>query len=169
MAVESKAKADGNGGGWSWKNQRHPALIAHETERLTSVQNRIADSITSFAGSMVFVYIHIAWFVVWFLISSKTNWINLLTMIVSLEAIFLATFVMISQNRAASRDEALASHHYDESRQMEQLLSANTQLTEEVKAGSEKLEQLLSANTDLTKQVHELTLQIHRHVSPEAK
>jgi Protein of unknown function (DUF1003) len=75
-------------------------------------ENRSADRITSFAGSMKFVYIHIAWFVVWISLNvglAGIGWefdkfpFGLLTMIVSLEAIFLATFVMISQNRSAAR------------------------------------------------------------------
>ena len=75
-------------------------------------ENRSADRITSFAGSMRFVYIHIVWFAVWVAINvglAGLGWefdkfpFGLLTMVVSLEAIFLATFVMISQNRSAAR------------------------------------------------------------------
>ena len=75
-------------------------------------ENRSADRITNFAGSMKFVYIHIGWFVVWISLNvglAGSGWefdkfpFGLLTMIVSLEAIFLATFVMISQNRSAGR------------------------------------------------------------------
>lgn len=75
-------------------------------------ENRSADRITNFAGSMKFVYIHIGWFVVWISLNvglAGIGWefdkfpFGLLTMIVSLEAIFLATFVMISQNRSAAR------------------------------------------------------------------
>ena len=62
------------------------------------MQNRIADRITAFAGSMTFVYIHIAWFGCWIGFGVEYPY-GLLTMIVSLEAIFLSTFVMISQNR----------------------------------------------------------------------
>jgi uncharacterized membrane protein len=71
------------------------------------VQDRLADAITSFSGSMLFVYLHILWFGAWLLVNTGYMGINpfdpfpygLLTMIVSLEAIFLATFVLISQNR----------------------------------------------------------------------
>lgn len=75
-------------------------------------ENRSADRITNFAGSMKFVYIHIGWFVVWISLNvglAGIGWefdkfpFGLLTMIVSLEAIFLATFVMISQNRSSAR------------------------------------------------------------------
>ena len=75
-------------------------------------QDRAADQITSFAGSLKFVYIHSVWFGIWVLInigilgaSLKFDKFpfGLLTMIVSLEAIFLSTFVMVSQNRQAAR------------------------------------------------------------------
>lgn len=75
-------------------------------------QDRVADKITSFAGSLSFVYLHSVWFGIWILInlgligaSAKFDKFpfGLLTMIVSLEAIFLATFVMVSQNRQAAR------------------------------------------------------------------
>ena len=76
------------------------------------VQDRTADGITTFAGSMRFVYIHLIWFGLWIAVNVGLAGLNhefdkfpfgLLTMIVSLEAIFLATFVMISQNRQAAR------------------------------------------------------------------
>ncbi|MDQ1403347.1 MAG: hypothetical protein QOG03_1663 [Actinomycetota bacterium] len=75
-------------------------------------QDRIADKITAFAGSLRFVYIHTVWFGIWIafnvgLFGRAKEWdkfpFGLLTMIVSLEAIFLATFVMVSQNRQAAR------------------------------------------------------------------
>src|SRR5205814_4124562 len=73
---------------------------------------RTADRITSFAGSLNFVYIHSIWFGVWILfniglfggaLTFDEYPFGLLTMIVSLEAIFLSTFVMVSQNRQAAR------------------------------------------------------------------
>src|SRR5579883_1690375 len=92
----------------------HPALVRHAEERANSVQNRIADAITAFAGSMIFVYIHIAWFIVWIITQPFGDKFpfGLLTMIVSLEAIFLSTFVMISQNRADGRRQALADDQW---------------------------------------------------------
>lgn len=77
-------------------------------------QGKLADRITSFAGSMTFVYVHLAWFAVWIALNVGLAGIDrefdkfpfgLLTMVVSLEAIFLATFVMISQNRQAARTD----------------------------------------------------------------
>jgi uncharacterized membrane protein len=78
----------------------HPVLVKHAQERSGDLQNRIADTITRFAGSMPFVYIHIVWFTLWIALHVETFPFGLLTMLVSLEAIFLSTFVMISQNRA---------------------------------------------------------------------
>jgi uncharacterized membrane protein len=86
----------------------------HIAEALKDAQDRAADRITAFAGSMSFVYIHSAWFVLWIavnvgmlgaaLIFDKFPF-GLLTMIVSLEAIFLSTFVLVSQNRQAARSD----------------------------------------------------------------
>src|SRR5262249_35190890 len=75
----------------------NPILLEHARERAESVQNRIADQITRFAGSMMFVYIHVIWFGLWIALGVEAYPFGLLTMIVSLEAIFLSTFVMISQ------------------------------------------------------------------------
>ncbi len=81
-----------------------------------SLEDRIADAITSFSGRMIFAYVHIIWFVIWILLN--TGWFGLpafdpfpyglLTMIVSLEAIFLSTFVLISQNRLSEETERRA-------------------------------------------------------------
>jgi uncharacterized membrane protein len=89
--------------------------IRHETavvRKIRTEQNRLTDGITNFAGSMSFVYLHAVWFGVWVLVNLGLAGaalafdrfpFGLLTMIVSLEAIFLSTFVMISQNRQAAR------------------------------------------------------------------
>ena len=124
----------------------HPALLEYGEERARSVQNRIADAITTFAGSMWFVYIHVLWFAVWITLNKilPTKFdpfpFGLLTMIVSLEAIFLSTFVMISQNRADSKRQVLADHQWDfvqqEEKQNEQLLDLSNKildLTNEIK------------------------------------
>ena len=86
----------------------NPALLEHAQKRAESVQNRIADQITAFAGSMWFVYIHIVWFSCWIGLGVEKYPYGLLTMIVSLEAIFLSTFVMISQNRADAKRQVIA-------------------------------------------------------------
>jgi uncharacterized membrane protein len=93
-----------------------------------NLQDRIADRITRFSGSMIFVYIHIVGFTGWMLFLEKSPW-SKLTLVVSLEAIFLATFVMISQNRQAERDKIQAQHQYEH---QELELEENTKLTKEI-------------------------------------
>jgi uncharacterized membrane protein len=78
------------------------------------LQDRVADKVTKFAGSLNFVYLHGVWFAIWVAINVGLIGVGaefdkfpfgLLTMIVSLEAIFLSTFVMVSQNRQAARSD----------------------------------------------------------------
>ena len=85
-----------------------PALLQHLRERGKHRENRVADQITRFAGSMKFVYIHVIWFSLWIGLGVEDYPFGLLTMIVSLEAIFLSTFVMISQNRADEKRQVIA-------------------------------------------------------------
>ena len=93
----------------------------HEIQKLKSLEDQAADKITSFAGTMNFVYLHTTWFLVWILINLgvlgsglafDTFPFGLLTLIVSLEAIFLSTFVMISQNRQAKAAELRSELDY---------------------------------------------------------
>jgi uncharacterized membrane protein len=108
--------------------------MRHEEERLQKLQSRIADTITTFAGSMTFVYVHIAWFTLWIVIGIEHYPFGLLTMIVSLEAIFLSTFVMISQNRADARRQVLADAQWQtvqtEEHQNEQIITLSNQILE---------------------------------------
>ena len=122
----------------------HPVTAALVAERAGSVQLKIADAITTFAGSMPFVYIHAAAFGVWMLVFEKSPWPTL-TLIVSLEAIFLSTFVLIGQNRQSAFQQAKADHDFVES----------------------ELE--LKTNTDLTRQIHTLTVELHRRVITEGR
>jgi uncharacterized membrane protein len=113
----------------------NPALLRHAEQRRQSLENRIADQITRFAGSMQFVYIHIIWFASWIGFRFEHYPFGLLTMIVSLEAIFLSTFVMISQNRADEKRQVLADHQWqtvqeEEQHQDEELLQLSNQILE---------------------------------------
>ncbi len=90
----------------------HPGLQQHAELRHQDLQSRIADRITGFAGSMVFVYVHVVWFALWIGLHVEKYPFGLLTMIVSLEAIFLSTFVMISQNRADDRRKIIADQEW---------------------------------------------------------
>jgi uncharacterized membrane protein len=116
----------------------NPALIEHARERRQSVENRIADRITAFSGSMRFVYLHVIWFTCWIALGVEAYPYGLLTMIVSLEAIFLSTFVMISQNRADQKREVLANQQWEtvqeEDKQNEELLKLSHQILELTKA-----------------------------------
>jgi uncharacterized membrane protein len=116
----------------------NPALLKHADQRRQSLENRVADQITRFAGSMQFVYLHVIWFTVWIASGVEHYPFGLLTMIVSLEAIFLSTFVMISQNRADEKRQVLADHQWqtvqEEERQNEDLLNLSNQILELTKA-----------------------------------
>src|SRR6478672_3236625 len=121
--------------------QPNPALVAHAEKRAESAQNRVADRITDFAGSMRFVYLHILWFGLWIGLGAEKYPYGLLTMIVSLEAIFLSTFVMISQNRADAKRQVIADQQWttvqEEDKQNQQLIALSNQilqLTKEVHA-----------------------------------
>ena len=117
----------------------HPVVTRLREHRAADVQLRVADAITRFAGSMLFVYLHVVVFVAWMLLVEKSPWPTL-TLVVSLEAIFLSTFVMIGQNRAASFQQAKADHDFVE------------QETE------------LKTNTQLTREIHALTTELHRRL-----
>jgi uncharacterized membrane protein len=127
-------------------HEEHPAFAAVAEKRAASLQLAVADKITAFAGSMFFVYVHVVAFAVWMLVFEKSPWPTL-TLVVSLEAIFLSTFVMIGQNRQAEFQQAKAQHDFVE---QEQELHKNTDLTRQIH--------------DLTQQIHDLTSQIHQSV-----
>jgi uncharacterized membrane protein len=119
----------------------NPALMKHAEERAANAQNRVADRITAFSGSMLFVYLHILWFGLWIGLGVEKYPFGLLTMIVSLEAIFLSTFVMISQNRADAKRQVIADQQWrtvqEEDQQNNELLDLSRQilqLTKEVRA-----------------------------------
>jgi uncharacterized membrane protein len=119
---------------------QHPAVLAQLDARRKNIQLRVADAITTFAGSMMFVYLHAVLFAVWMIFLEKDPWPKL-TLFVSLEAIFLSTFVMIGQNRAAAFQQAKANHDFTE---QEHELKTNTALTREIEV--------------LTKEIHERVL-----------
>jgi uncharacterized membrane protein len=120
----------------------HPSVIAHQARRAANAQLRVADAVTAFAGSMLFVYIHAIGFVLWMLFVEGTPWPTL-TLIVSLEAIFLSAFVMIGQNRQAEFQQIKADHDFVE----------------------QELE--LKTNTELTRAIHAMTSELHRRLMPE--
>ena len=114
----------------------HPVVVRLNAQRSADLQLRLADRITAFAGSMKFVYLHALVFVIWMVAVEQSPWPTL-TLAVSLEAIFLSTFVMIGQNRQGTFQQAKADHDFVEE------------------------EQELKLNTDLTRAIHDLTLELH--------
>jgi uncharacterized membrane protein len=108
----------------------HPVVIEHAARRASDFQLRIADAVTAFAGSMPFVYVHILAFASWMVFVEADPWPKL-TLIVSLEAIFLSTFVMIGQNRQADFQRAKADHDFATG---ERELQLNTHFTREIHA-----------------------------------
>jgi uncharacterized membrane protein len=121
------------------KLPHNPVVLEEQAKRASDIQLRVADWITGFAGSMNFVYLHIALFAVWILFVERKPWPTL-TLIVSLEAIFLSTFVMIGQNRQAAFQQAKADRDFNE----------------------QELE--LKTNTELTREIDRLTTEVHRRV-----
>ncbi|MEP6853672.1 MAG: DUF1003 domain-containing protein [bacterium] len=117
-------------------DRHHPAVRQATEQRAKDLQVRIADAITAFAGSMKFVYLHAVLFAVWMLWIEASPWPTL-TLVVSLEAIFLSAFVLIGQNRQAAFQQAKADHDFVAS------------------------EQELHVNTDLTREIHRLTTDLH--------
>ena len=119
--------------------QHHPVVMAQAVTRAENLQLRVADKITAFAGSMPFLYLHAAIFAVWMFVIEEDPWPKL-TLVVSLEAIFLSTFVMIGQNRQAAFQQAKADHDFVE-QEME-----------------------LKTNTEITRTIHTLTTELHRRL-----
>jgi uncharacterized membrane protein len=117
----------------------HPAVLDEARRRSDDFQLRLADRITTFAGSMNFVWIHAALFALWMIVFERSPWPTL-TLVVSLEAIFLSTFVMIGQNRQSAFQQARADHDFE----------------------TQELE--LKTNTELTRQIHALTQELHQRV-----
>ena len=114
----------------------HPVVVRLNAQRYNDIQLRVADRITAFAGSMKFVYMHAIVFIVWMLFVEQSPWPTL-TLAVSLEAIFLSTFVMIGQNRQGTFQQAKADHDFVEE------------------------DQEVKLNTELTRTIHDLTLELH--------
>ena len=124
---------------------------------------RVADAVATFGGSWPFIFVFLGLILAWMMLNAVFLARLLdhkqfdpypfiaLNLVLSALAGLQAPIIMMSQNRAAARDEALAGHHYVEALKDEQMLIT--------------LGELLQANTDLTKQVHELTKEIHQVVA----
>ena len=125
-------------------DMHHPVVMAQRAHRAADLQVRLADGVTAFVGSMPFVYLHAIVFTVWMLLVESEPWPTL-TLVVSLEAIFLSTFVLIGQNRQSSFQQAKADHDFMEE------------------------ERELRTNSELTRAIHALATEILRSVATESK
>jgi uncharacterized membrane protein len=147
---------------WSERHDhRNPAVKEVHEDR--TLGERVADAVAKFGGSWPFIFVFLGLIVAWMVLNALLLARLLhhkqfdpypfiaLNLVLSALAGLQAPIIMMSQNRAAARDEALAGHHYVEARKGEQMLST--------------LGELLQANTELTKQVHELTKEIHQVVA----
>jgi len=143
---------------WSLpKSHMHPALRAVHDDR--TVGERVADNIASFGGSWPFIFLFLGLIAGWMVLNTvilarvvhhkpfDVYPYIALNLVLSALAGLQAPIIMMSQNRSAAKDEALAAAHYKEGQKIE--------LLQETTKG------LLDANTDLTRQVHDLTVQIH--------
>jgi uncharacterized membrane protein len=146
---------------WSNHDHHNPAIKEFHDDRTTG--ERVADDVAKFGGSWRFIFLFLSVIVLWMVINTLILGRALhgdqfdpypyiaLNLVLSAMAGLQAPIIMMSQNRASARVEALASHHYAESQKMETVL--------------ENQKQLLDENTELTKQIHDLTLQIHQVLS----
>jgi uncharacterized membrane protein len=137
-----------------WRHARpshaHPALQKAEDNR--TLGEKVADEIASFGGSWPFIFIFLGLILIWMLVNTLLIGHIMhgrafdpypyiaLNLVLSALAGIQAPIIMMSQNRASSRDEVLAQHHYEE---------------------TQKIDSLLQSNTDLTQQVHDLTQKVH--------
>jgi uncharacterized membrane protein len=147
-----------------WRHARpkhgHPALAREQDMR--TLGERVADRIASFGGSWPFIFIFLGLILIWMLVNTLLIGHLLhgkafdpypyiaLNLVLSALAGLQAPIIMMSQNRSAARDEILAHHHYEETQKIDELLRANTDLTQQVH--------------DLTQKVHALTQQLCRGV-----
>jgi uncharacterized membrane protein len=153
-AIEEQVRPTAARSSWfPWRHPRtheHPVLQAAHDDR--TLGERVADEIASFGGSWPFIFIFLGLIIAWMVINTLLiqhvahgkafdpyPYIAL-NLVLSALAGIQAPIIMMSQNRAAARDELLASHHYDE---------------------TQAIDKLLQANTDLTQQVHDLTQKVH--------
>ena len=130
----------------------HPALRRVHDDR--TFGERVADEMAGFGGSWPFIFVFAGLILAW----AALNTVVLarlshhrqfdpypyiaLNLVLSAVAGLQAPVIMMSQNRAAARDEALAAHHYDETQKIDELLRVNTDLTEKVHRLSEQIHAL---------------------------
>lgn len=111
-----------------------------------SFGDRFADNVSNFVGSWSFVLIHVLWFSLWILLDIESFPFGLLTMTVSLEAIFLTTLVLMSQNRQAQRDRTQAEADYETNVKAEEEIEELQKRLARIE--DEKIEKILALLTE---------------------
>jgi uncharacterized membrane protein len=139
----------------------HPALQKVADDRTRG--ERVADEIAAFGGSWPFIFLFLALIAGWMIVNTVLIQRVIghkafdpypyiaLNLCLSGLAGLQAPIIMMSQNRASVRDEALAAHHYDETQKIDELIRQNTDLTEKVH--------------QLAQQIHQLTTEVRSKVS----
>ncbi len=156
MPEEPKDVKNSKNSSWfPWKSTHHhshPALADAHDDR--TLGERVADKIASFGGSWPFIFIFLGLIAGWMIVNSLIIQRALngrafdpypfiaLNLILSALAGIQAPIIMMSQNRAAARDEILANHHYEETLKIDSLLQSNTKLTEQVHSLTAKIHEL---------------------------
>ncbi len=146
---------------WSHQNLTHPVVQAYHDDR--TLGERVADTIARFGGSWPFIFTFVGLIFGWMILNTlfidhllhgqpfdRYPYIAL-NLVLSGLAGLQAPIIMMSQNRSAARDEALAAHHYEPAQKVETL--------------TESIEHLLEVNTDLTQKIHDLTSKVHEFVA----
>ncbi len=131
------------------------------TKRLHSFEGRLAAYISRFAGSMWFVYLHVVWFGAWIILNNPKYGLapfdpfpyGLLTMIVSLEAIFLSTFIMINQNRQELVDTVRELEEEEEEQEEEK---EQEELEEDVQDIQKDLDDIKNAMAFIQQKINDL-------------
>lgn len=157
---------------WSRRrDMRHPVVRQAHDDR--TFGERVADNIASFGGSWPFIFMFLGLIAAWMVLNTVVlaRLLNhrqfdpypyiALNLCLSALAGLQAPIIMMSQNRAAARDESLAGHHYEESQKIEGLVESQRTLLEQNTDITRQVQELLSRNTDLTEQVHALAERIH--------
>lgn len=137
-----------------------PVVLHHLRKRADDWQLRLADRITVFAGSMRFVWVHIALFAFWIasgLFGADRYPFQFLTFVVSLEAIFLSTFVLIAQNRQSAFQQAKADHDFHEA---ETELKSNTELTRSILRTTQQI-------NAMTAEIHATAAELRRSIASD--
>ncbi len=145
-----------------------------EFDKIASLQTKIADLINAWAGSMWFVYFHIMWFAVWVMMNLN-YWgpkyifdpfpFGLLTMIVSLEAIFLATFIMISQNISGQKSELRTEHEYQVNLDTEKNVAEILAMLKDIRKENELKSEVIDDIKETIEEIAESTEEKHERLS----